>query len=211
MMTENADTPTAADNESAAVSMNDEDPGVAAGDESHAVSDDDTAPTRFRTRRIAPPRLALAFGIVALLSLGTLAGWFGYRMWESRQINQRQELFLRVGRQGAQDLSSINWTEADADVKRILDMSTGEFHDDFQLRSQPFVEFLKKSQSSTQGTVTEAGFESVADDSAEVLVAVSVHMTAAADSQQPLKSYRMRIGVQRVGGDAKVSTVTFIE
>jgi Mce-associated membrane protein len=119
-------------------------------------------------------------------------------------------MLLAAARQGALNLTTISYAEVDTDIKRILDSATGTFHDDFEKRSQPFVEVVKKAQSKSQGTITEAGLESMQGDNARALVAVTVTTSDAGAAQQEPRSWRMRIDVQKTGEDAKVSNVEFI-
>jgi Mce-associated membrane protein len=119
-------------------------------------------------------------------------------------------LFVQAARQGAVNLTTINWNEADADVRRILDSATGTFHDDFAQRSQPFVDVIKQSRSITEGTVTASGLESASENEAQVMVSVSVKTSSAAAPHQDPRSWRMRIAVQKVGDDVKVSKVEFV-
>lgn len=155
-------------------------------------------------------RLALVFGIVAILAVGAVAGWSGYRGYQEYQAKKQRELFLQVGRQGALNLTTISYTEIDADVQRILDSATGTFYDDFKKRSQPFVEIVKQARSKSVGTITAAGLESVDGDQARVLVAVQVATSNVGASDQPLRGWRMRIDVQKTGDGAKVSNVQFV-
>jgi Mce-associated membrane protein len=155
-------------------------------------------------------RTALVMGLTVIVALTGLGGWLGYRVYRSQQAQQQRQLLLQVGRQGALNLTTIDYTTADADIQRILDSATGTFYDDFHQRAPAFVEVLKKAQSKTDGTITEAGLESVSGDSARVLVAVSVKTSnLAAPDQQP-RLWRMRIDVQKVGDGAKVSNVGFV-
>jgi len=55
-------------------------------------------------------------------------------------------------------LTTIDYNEADADVQRILNSTTGSFYDDFSKRSQPFVDVVKQARSKSEGTVTEAAW-----------------------------------------------------
>lgn len=120
-------------------------------------------------------------------------------------------MFVEVGRQGALNLTTLDFEHADDDVKRILDSATGEFYDDFEKRSGPFAEVLKKTQAKSVGTITEAGLESVNGDEGEVLVAVNVKTTNKADpGEQPPRFWRMRLTVQKFGDEAKVSKVDFV-
>jgi Mce-associated membrane protein len=155
-------------------------------------------------------RLALAFGIAATLTLGALAGWLGYRAYQGHEAAKQRELFLQVARQGAVNLTTVSYTEAEADVQRILDSSTGTLYDDFLKRSQPFIEVLKQAQSTSAGTVTSAGLESVKGNEAQVLVTVQVKSSNVGAAEQAPRAWRMRMSVRKVGDGAKVSNVAFI-
>jgi Mce-associated membrane protein len=149
-------------------------------------------------------------GLAVVVALAGLVGWLGFRACESHQATQRRDLFLQVGRQGAINLTTIDYTRADADIRRILDSATGTFYDDFSKRSQPFVDVVKQVQSKSVGTVTAAGLESETANDAQVLVAVTVKTANAGAAEQPPRAWRMRIRVQKVADQAKVSNVEFV-
>lgn len=155
-------------------------------------------------------RLALVVGSVAVVGLGALAGWLGHGTHTARQLDGQRNSFLAVGKQGAVNLTTIDYTEADDDVQRILGSSTGRFHDDFSKRADAFVDVVKHAKSKTQGSVTEAGVESISGNSARVLVAVAVKTTNAGSPDQSTRRWRMRIDVQKVGDTVKVSNVGFV-
>lgn len=158
----------------------------------------------------SPLRPAMMFGLVLVVALGALAGWFGFRGYESHQAEQQRELLVQAARQGALNLTTIDWEHADSDIQRILDSATGVFYDDFSKRSQPFVEVVKKVQSKSVGTVTEAGLESQSDDEAQVLVAVSVKTSNRGAAEADPRHWRMRISVQHADNQGKVSNVEFV-
>jgi Mce-associated membrane protein len=114
--------------------------------------------------------LALAVAV----ALAVLLGWLGFRAHQSEQAHTQGSQFLQAARQCALNLTTIDWQKAESDVKRILDGATGQFHDDFAKRAQPFIQVVKQAKSTTVGTVTDAGLESQTVDSAQVLVAVTV-------------------------------------
>ena len=155
-------------------------------------------------------RLATIVGLVVVVLLAGLTGWLGFRTYQSKQADEQRKLFLQVGRQGALNLTTIDWQQADADVRRILDSATGTFYDDFQKRAQPFVEVVKQAQSKSVGTIADAGLESESDDGAQVLVAVQVKTSNAGAPEQAPRAWRMRISVQKLGDEAKVSNVEFV-
>jgi Mce-associated membrane protein len=155
----------------------------------------------------APIAVSVAI-IVALVGLG---GWLGFRIHQDHQVQAQRNLYVQVARQTAINLTTISYTEVDADIKRILDSATGAFHDEFQNRSQPFVEVVKKVQSKSEGTISEAGLLSYTKDQAQVLVAVAVKTSmAGAPADQEPRRWRMRLTVDKTGDSAKVSNVEFV-
>ena len=161
-------------------------------------------------RSSSPARRATALGVAVVVVVSALAGWLWYRSYQLHQAHDQRELYVQVAKQGAVNLTTIDWQRADLDVQRILDGATGQFHDEFAQRAEPFVELVRHAQSKTVGTVTAAGLESETADAAEVLVAVSVTTTNAGTPEPAPRGWRMRISVQRVGDQAKVSNVGFV-
>uniref|UniRef100_A0A5Q5CL50 Mce protein n=1 Tax=Mycobacterium sp. (strain JLS) TaxID=164757 RepID=A0A5Q5CL50_MYCSJ len=159
----------------------------------------------------SPVRKALLAGLALVVVLAAVTGWFGYQAYRSDQDTKERNLFLEVGRQAAQNLTTIDWERADADVQRVLDVATGTFYDDFQKRAEPFLQVVKEAKSKSVGTLGEAGLESVSGDTAEVLVAVTVKSSNAGAPEQPPRAWRMRLTVQRVDDGAKVSQVEFVQ
>ncbi|BBX66050.1 Mce associated membrane protein [Mycobacterium saskatchewanense] len=152
----------------------------------------------------------LVIGAVIVLALTGLVGWVGLRAHQAHQAQERRALFLQAAREGALNLTTMDFREADADVQRILNGATGSLYDSFAKRSQPFVEVLMRTQSKSVGTITEAGVESQSGDRAEVLVTVIVHTSNAVAAQPEPHAWRMRLSLQKVGGVPKVSNVEFV-
>jgi len=170
--------------------------------------EDDTAVTA--KTKMSHVRLATILGLVAVVALAALCGWLGFRTYESREAADERNLFLQVGRQAALNLTTIDFEHADEDVQRVLDSSTGTFYDDFQARAQPFKEVVKQAKSKSVGTIAEAGVESITQDGAEVLVAVTVKTSNAGAAEQEPRAWRMRITVQKADDGAKVANVRFV-
>jgi Mce-associated membrane protein len=175
--------------------------------------DDDTeaeAPKSAASQRISPVRRAIAFGSAFVAVLVALLGWSQYHLTQAHHAQAHRAEFLQVAKQGALNLTTIDWEHADQDVHRILDLATGEFYDDFAKRSQPFIDVLKQAKAKTVGTITEAGLESDSGDSARALVALSVVTSSSDENAQGPREWRMRIDVQKVGDQVKVSNVGFV-
>ncbi|HEY0225380.1 MAG TPA: hypothetical protein VGC05_03085, partial [Mycobacterium sp.] len=124
--------------------------------------------------------------------------------------DHHRQVCLQAARQGALNLTTIDYREVNADIQRILDSTTGAFHNDFSQRSEPFIDTVKQAQSTSVGTITAAGLESMTDREAQVLVAVSVKSSLAGVQQAQPRAWRMRINVETVGDEMKVSNVAFV-
>jgi Mce-associated membrane protein len=185
---------------------------IAAEDDNVADEDGELPVTADTTPQQGNWRLAVIAGLVIATTLGALVGWIGFRVHDSRTAAQQRAVFAAAARQGALNLTTISYTEVDQDIERILDSATGVFHDDFQQRSAPFIDAVRQAKSTSQGTVTDVGLESVSGDSADALVSVAVTTSTpgAEEQQQQPRAWRMRITVQKDGDSAKVSNVEFV-
>jgi Mce-associated membrane protein len=152
----------------------------------------------------------IAAGVAIVIALSCLVGWLGYQAAESRRAAAQTAQFVEVGRQGALNLTTIDWQHADDDVERILASASGTFYDDFARRSQPFIEVVKQTKSKSVGTISEAGLESTVGDQAQILVAVNVKTTLQGSPEAAPRSWRMRITVKKQGDEMKVSNVEFV-
>ena len=85
-----------------------------------------------KTHKRSGERLAILASLTILAVLTGLVGWTGYHAYMSHRSQQQRNLFLHNARQAALNLTTIDYTEADADVHRILDSATGNFYDAFQ-------------------------------------------------------------------------------
>jgi Mce-associated membrane protein len=170
----------------------------------------DAEPRRSAHEPISAARRAMMLALPVAVALAVLVGWLGFRDHQSEQAHAQRSQFLQAARQCALNLTTIDWQKAESDVKRILDGATGQFHDDFAKRAQPFIQVVKQAKSTTVGTVTDAGLESQTVDSAQVLVAVTVTTSNTVAAQPDPHSWRIRISVQEVGDQAKVSNVEFV-
>lgn len=175
--------------------------------EPDAAKADAAPPTRLK--RSASHHAAL-FGVAVAVTLAVLLCWLGFRVHQAQQGQAERSQLLHAARQGALNLTTIDYRHADADVHRILDGATGEFYNDFSKRSQPFIEVLQQAKAVTVGTITEAGLEAQNVGGADALVAVSVQTSNAGESDPVPRVWRMRITVQKVGDQVKVSNVGFV-
>jgi Mce-associated membrane protein len=184
--------------------------GVLRARDDDSDTDGDDAGAAPVQRRLSHVRQALVVGLAVVTALAALVGWLGFRAYQSHSADQQRSLFLQVGRQGAINLTTIDWQRADTDVARVLDSATGTFFDDFSKRKQPFVDVVKDAQSTSVGTVTAAGVESATANDARVLVAVSVKTSIPNAPEQNPRAWRMRVALHKVADVVKVANVEFV-
>ncbi|MGV0779572.1 Mce protein [Mycolicibacterium sp. XJ775] len=199
--------PSAPEPDAEAVEQTDED---ADGEVAEEESDEaeHTAPERRRSLR---PKIVSVVGGAFVVALVALTGWLGFDYYQVHQEQQRRDMFLETARQGATNLTSIDWEHAEDDVQRVLDSSTGRFYDDFEKRSKSFLDVVKQIKSKSVGTVTASALESYSEDKADVLMSVTVRSTNAGVPEQDPQVWRMVLTVQDIEGKAKVSNVEFIQ
>lgn len=147
---------------------------------------------------------------VALGLLGVVAITLGFRDYQVRADEGLRARMVEAAKQGAVDLTTIDFEHVDEDVQRILDSSVGAFRDDFEKRSGPFKDAARKAQSKSVGTVTEAAVESVDGDEGHILVALTVMTSNRGVPEKAPKGWRTRVGVTKTGDGIKISQVEIV-
>ncbi|WP_445169953.1 serine/threonine-protein kinase [Mycolicibacterium sp. Dal123E01] len=118
--------------------------------------------------------------------------------------------YVDAGEKFAVYLTTISHATVDIDVDRILDNSTGSFHDDFARRAEAFKQTVRQAKSVSVGKVTAAGLEELESDRATVLVAITVNTTNTDAPQQEPRSWRMRLGIVHIDGGYKTEKTEFV-
>lgn len=172
------------------------------------------------TRRWWRPRLprptwkgiVAALTIMAIAALLVLSGLMIRQHRQAEQLRQLDAEYAAAARQSVVTLMSIDFNSAQEDVQRIVDNSTGQFHDDFETQAEDFVRVAKDSKVITEVTVnsTAVDAESMTDDSAVVLVAASSRVTNSAGANQEPRTWRLAVDLERDGGQLKMSKVEFV-
>jgi Mce-associated membrane protein len=155
-------------------------------------------------------RRALIAGLIGVLVSAGLVGWLGYRAGQAHDADIRRDAFVQAARRTALDLTTIDYQHARADVQRVLDSATGEFYQGFSERTQLLIDAVTHERSQSVSAVTEAGVESQSDGTAQVLVALSVASTHLGGLDMRPYELRMRLTVQQVASETKVSGVEYV-
>ncbi|MBX7434995.1 hypothetical protein JDV09_23280 [Mycobacterium sp. Y57] len=176
-----------------------------------AEATDDLQPARSRRLRRPGWRSAVAaacvLGIVALLSL---SGYLFYSHRQAQHLHQQNAEYAAAAKQAVVTLMSLDFNNAEADVARIIDNSTGPFRDDFQGAAKDFVKIAQESKVVTDVTVNAAAVQSMTDDSAEVLVAATSKVSNTSGAEQQPRTWRLAVSLQREGDQIKMSKLEFV-
>ncbi len=104
---------------------------------------------------------------------------------------------------------SLNFVNAEDDVSRILDNSTGKFRQDFQGQQYILVRQLIDAKVVTHVDVTGVGVQSATDDSAVVLVAATSQAANIKDPHPAPKRFRVVVTLAKDQGRLKISQLDY--
>jgi serine/threonine protein kinase len=120
------------------------------------------------------------------------------------------QAYVDHAKQFTVDMTSLSYQDPDSGVQRVLDESTGQFHDDFASRSSDFKQTIIQSKAVTQGTITGAGLESINGTTAEVLITATSKITNNNGAADEPRTWRLRVQVEKIGDAYKTSKVDFV-
>ncbi|MET0698251.1 MAG: hypothetical protein ABWY93_01190 [Mycobacterium sp.] len=156
------------------------------------------------------PAAATGVAVIALIALLTLSGLM---IWSHHKATQREALadqFSTGARQGVVNLMSLNFNNGQADLQRVLDSTTGSFHDDFQKSQKDFLTVMQDSKVVTSTAVNSTAIESMNDDSAVVLITATSQVANNASQQPSPRSWRLSVTVNKENDQIKMSKVEFV-
>lgn len=177
-----------------------------------AESVDDAAPRprpRPRWRRVAR-YAAAALGVLATCALIAATVFMVMQHRVAVHDEQQRAEFAAAGRQAVVTLMSLDFNNAQQNVDRIIDNSTGQFRDDFKNTAGDFVKIAKESKVVTDVSVNASAVDSMSGDSADVLVAATSRVTNSSGAKEQPRSWRLLVSLVREDGQIKMSKVEFV-
>ncbi|CAN5588013.1 hypothetical protein BH10ACT9_BH10ACT9_21170 [soil metagenome] len=173
-------------------------------------SADVPAPKQRSTRRFRGKSIVVGAATVLLCALLGLSGFMAWQDRATDQSWQREAEAAAVARQGVVNIMSLDFTNAEGDIQRVLDSATGKFKEDFQAESEFLVQALEESQVVTEVTVNGVAVESLSDDAAVVLVSANSQASNAGDDRRDPQQFRVAVTLARDSGALKLSQVDFL-
>ncbi len=175
-----------------------------------AVAQTPPAPAQRDSRRVILTVVAATLIVVISLGLVGLGGWM---MWQHHKTDadarQRAE-YAAGASQGVVNLMSLDFNHAKQDVQRIIDSTAGDFKKDFQAQAGDFVKVAESSKAVTVATVSATAVQSMTENTANVLLAVTTRVSNAVSKEQQPRSWRLSVDVVRDGGQIKLAKVEFV-
>ncbi|MDX6250191.1 MAG: Mce-associated rane protein [Kribbellaceae bacterium] len=104
---------------------------------------------------------------------------------------------MQAARQLALDFTTYDYGTWDADAKRVLDDSTGQFKEEFASGSNSVKTEVVTNKATSKGDVKEAAVVSNDKDSAQVLVIVNAVVTNTAAKDGVERRYRIKLDMVR--------------
>ncbi|MHA7662780.1 hypothetical protein [Mycolicibacterium sp. HS_4_1] len=175
--------------------------------ESRSAAAPAAAITPRRLPRWRPVSVCLA-GLAFCIALG-IGGALSWNHQVAQTRLQQQHRAAAAARQGVIDVMSLNFVNAEDDVSRILDNSTGRFRQDFQGQQYILVRQLIDAKVVTHVDVTGVGVQSATDDSAVVLVAATSQAANIKDPHPAPKRFRVVVTLAMDQGRLKISQLDY--
>ncbi len=154
-----------------------------------------------RVRRVTGrPRfwLGLNLTLVVLIIAGlAIAGTYGWQWYQERQVSQARDEAVAAARQTVVNFMSISAGSVDRDMQRVLDGSTGDFHNEFGRGMQQVKTTVVENKVTSRAKVLYAGYVTGDSDSATVLVAMDATVRNARSPDGRLSHYRIQVDMAR--------------
>ena len=144
----------------------------------------------------------------ALITVSVLMVKEHQKAVDNRQLDAE---YQAAGRQSVVTLMSLDFNNAQADVQRIIENTTGQFKKDFEDQAADFIKVAQDAKVITDVNVTATAVESMTPTSAVVLVAATSRVTNTSGAKQEPRAWRLSVDLERVdGGQIKMSKVEFV-
>ena len=167
---------------------------------------DDTADVELRVRRW-PRRVVLGAAIVLFVAALAASGFFGWQLWQQRQIERAGEDAQQAAVTYAQVLTSIDSNKVDENFAQVLDGATGEFKDMYSQSSVQLRQLLVDNKANAHGVVLDSAVQSASEDKVVVLLFVDQSVSNTSVPDPRVDRSRIKMTMENVDGRWRASKV----
>jgi Mce-associated membrane protein len=156
------------------------------------------------------PAIAVSAAILVLCGSLFASGYIIKQHHDAVAMRDLKSQFETGARQDVVNLMSLNFNSAQVDLQRVIDSTTGQFHEDFQKSAKEFLSVMQESKVVTTASVSAVAVETMTRDSAVVLVAAVSQVANTASGQPTPRNWRLSVTVNKVNDQIKMSRVEFV-
>ncbi|SUA75916.1 Uncharacterised protein [Nocardia otitidiscaviarum] len=136
--------------------------------------------------------------VAAVLLAVALMGGTGYLVHLRAEIAAENTLradYVQTAKQAMLNITNISAETASDDIKRVLEVTSGELAAEYEQRKDDYAGIVQKAEVRAKGEVIDAAIESSDDHSAIVLVAVKQTLTNAGAEGPQQRQFRFRVTI----------------
>ncbi len=148
--------------------------------------------------------------VVLLVAALGAAGFFGWHLNDKRTPADGRTAALVAARQAIKDFFGVSAATIDADVRRVLDASTGNFKKEFAEGQTVYKQRVVANKVTATGEVIEAGVVSSDTDSAVVLIVADQNIRNLKVPRGQILHYRVQVEMALADGRWRVAELSFV-
>lgn len=135
--------------------------------------------------------------VAAVLAIAVIAStaWVMHLRSEASEQDALRADYVQTAKQAMLNITNISADTAPEDIKRVLEVTSGDLAAEYEQRKDDYAGIVKKAEVKAQGEVVEAAVESADDNTAIVLVAVKQTLTNAGAEGPQQRQFRFRVTV----------------
>ena len=154
--------------------------------------------------------LRLAWPICALALVVGLS-WQGKGWLDGREKISQREQAVETASSQVIDLTTMDSATVQDKLESLAGRTVGDFKDQFNDITKSFQDVVEKNQITATGVIDGAAIESISDTQASVIVASSATITEKAKQEPVVRTYRLRIKLERSDDTWLVAGMEFVQ
>ena len=155
-------------------------------------------------------RVGTGLWLLLLTAIVVVGVVFGLQLRSAQADDDGRQSAVQAARQEALNLTSVDGTENEQDLQRVLEGASGAFRQQFESSSKSLAKLLTDNQVTAVGKVLDAGLSRYDGRSASVVVMVDSEVTNKDIPAGQTRTYRMQFELERIGSRWLTSDLTIV-
>ncbi|WP_405133698.1 hypothetical protein [Nocardia sp. NBC_01388] len=141
--------------------------------------------------------IVAAAALVLALAVGAGTVFMGIQRNHLADQEAMRAEYVQTAKQAMINITNISADTAQDDIKRVLQVTSGDLATEYTQRKDDYAAIVKKAAVHAKGEVVEAALQSADDQSAIVLVAVKQVLTNAGSDAPQQRQFRFKVTLAR--------------